>query len=352
MVLAAAMLSMASVATTPTGSMAANWASEPSAASAVPTPTAAVPSPQATPSSGSGYPYSGPGDFVLADPRVGLDSLPSYRATLVVSFDGTEAGGPRRWTSTSELLRSSDPELTQVTVEQSGALPPAQPAFAAEDGALTYIVEDDLGCIASPVDPEAALRARSEPARELAGVIGAEEAGHQTVSGVQADGYSFDERALGLAGVADADGQVWIASDGGFVVRYSLSIKGDAGFFGGTTSGTQTWDYQLADIGVPVAIRLPADCPPGPIDAPTMSDASEIVDGPGVLTYRTGASLKDVVAFYQTEARKGGWDRVTEPAFTESAALIEYTLAGIRHTIFVRRSGAGSTVLIAVDQSR
>src|SRR5687768_17248510 len=48
----------------------------------------------------------GPGDFNLLTPTEGLSDLSSYRATLTLSFEGTNAGQPEQWSHTYVMLTS------------------------------------------------------------------------------------------------------------------------------------------------------------------------------------------------------------------------------------------------------
>jgi hypothetical protein len=347
-VLAVAVLLTAGVATTPTGSIAASSTSEHPAASPVPRPTASVePSPHASSSSQSGYPYSGPGDFALADPADGLAELDSYRATLTVTFDGTEAGGGRRWTSTTSLDHSRDPSTTALTVTHGGDLGPADPSLQAELGGVSYVVAAQLGCVAAPLDPASAIRPRLEPARVLSGLIGAEAAGHRSVNGVEADGYTFGEAALGVEGVADGSGEVWIASDGGYVVKYVLSLRAGPPVSGEATAGTTSWACELTRIGEPVTIDLPADCPTGSIDAPVLPDATDVANGPKILAFKTPSSLAKVVAFYGKAGKAAGWKLLGKPVIAGDTGLVEFRAGTDRITIIATQQRAITTVQVA-----
>jgi hypothetical protein len=295
----------------------------------------------------SGYAYRGPGDFVLVDPAVGLDRLDAYLATLTVTFDGTASGGTR-WTSTTSLDHSRDPSITALTVTHAGDLAPADPSLQAELGDTSYVVTAHPGCIATPLDPASAIRPRLEPARVLSGVIGAEAAGHRSVDGVEADGYTFGEAALGLEGVADGSGEVWVASDGGYVVEYVLSLDAGPPVLGEATAGTMTWDYELTRTGEPVAIDLPADCPTGSIGAPVMPDASDVASGPTLLAYTTRLSLAEVVAFYRKAGKAARWTFIAKPAVMGDTALIAARADRSVLTILATRQGATGTTTVEI----
>lgn len=345
-----AMLLMAYVATTPTGSIAATSGPETPAGSTVPEPTAAaVPSPQASPWSQSGSAYGGPGDFVLADPAAGLAELDSYRATLTVTFDGTEVEGGRHWTSTTSFDRSRDPSMTMLTVENGGDRQPADPSLEAELGDTAYAVYPDRGCVARALDPVSSIRTRSEPARVLSGVVGAEPTGHASVNGIEADGYTFGEAALGVEGVADGSGEVWIASDGGYVVKYALSLRAGPPVLGEASVGTMSWDYELTRIGEPVTLDLPADCPTGSIDAPVMADATDVAKGPKMLAFKTPSSLAQVVAFYGKAGKAAGRKLLGKPVIAGDTGLVEYRAGRDRITIIATHRSAITTVQITTD---
>jgi len=162
-------------------------------------------------------------------------------------------------------------------------------------------------------------------AGRLNGFFGADESGTETVNGVAASHYTFDERALMMSDVATSTGEVWIATDGGYVVRYRLSIDGGAEFFGEGLSGTLTWAYDLSDIGQPVMVEVPEDCPPGLVDAPLLDDAEAIHQLPGVTYYTSAASLADAIAFYQEQLPPQGWSVSEEPIIGETLATLDLT---------------------------
>ncbi len=201
------------------GSGAASQADE----QATPAPTEGVGTPAATLT-------FGPGSFNL-DPATGLAALSGYQATLKIDFQGNTGGKPNPWTETFSLLANAKPPARALTVTVKGNVPDAAniaPWTAAMNG-MFYWQGTDGACIGSTVqantDP-AAPPPVQEPATLLPGVIGAEEAGAKTVNGVTTKGYKFNERALGVAGRATATGEVWIADTGGYVVEYSLTLKG------------------------------------------------------------------------------------------------------------------------------
>jgi hypothetical protein len=267
----------------------------------------------------------GTGTFMLPDPSVGLTDLPSYKASLTVAFDGTRNGEPSVWSKTYLMLSAHDPAARQLTITGAGDIADLDPVFLAEAAGAAYESRAGHGCNATVIDPENSLIARLAPAGLLAGVIGADEAGSESINDVPADHFTFDERALGLAGLATATGELWLAPDGGYVVKYSSITEGDADYFGDGAEGTLTLEYTVTEVDQPIPMDLPADCPPGMVDAPLMPDASGILNMPSVLSFHTSAGLDEISAFYQEQLAPLGWTLVGDPAAAESSIVLDFT---------------------------
>jgi hypothetical protein len=283
----------------------------------------------------------GPGSFDLLDPAAGLTELSGYRATLILSFNGTRDGQPEQWTRTYEMRVSQNPLARQLTITGDDVTPADQ--WMAEIGGVLYELNEQGGCIAS-LSPEGGLLAqRWEPASFLFGPIGAEEAGAETVNGVPAKHYTFDQRALGQGKLTESMGEVWVA-DAGYVVKYILTTKGGANYFGEGIEGTLTHDYNLTEIDQPTAVELPEDCPPGLIDAPVMSDAQDVEQLPGVTLYRTASSIADVIAFYQDQLPGMGWQPTEESTITETFGVLELTQGDQQLSVIASPGNDGTTV--------
>ena len=266
------------------------------------------------------------GPFNLPDPAVGLTDLNSYHAALVQSFDGMRDGQPEQWSRTITLEVSQDPAFSQVTVDTSGQLDGEAlvPRFLAEVDGVRYERQGDEACVGSVAPADSHLTDDWQLAGRLNGLFGADEAGTETVNGVAASHYTFDERALMMSDVATSTGEVWVATDGGYVVRYRLSIDGGAEFFGEGMTGTLTWAYDLSDIGQPGTLEVPSDCPPGLVDAPLLDDAQAIHQLPSVTYYTSAVSLADAIAFYQEQLPALGWVSSDEPIIGETLATADF----------------------------
>jgi hypothetical protein len=316
--------------------------------SSSPPSTAAVSTPPGTgPQTFDASLVFGSGPFSLQTTTAGLAALASYTATLTLSFEGTRSGQPSTWSKTYAMLAMTTPAARQLTIQKSGeGADPAQVFMAEMNGAAYEKIAQDA-CTAKVIAPDATLAQRFEPAGLLAGVVGADAAGSEAINGASSDHYTFDEHALGQAGRATATGEMWVASDGGYIVKYLLTTKGDANYFGEGIEGTLSWDYELTDIGQPVTITLPDDCPPGMLNVPQLPDASSVTNVPGLLTYQTATSLADIAAFYQAQITSLGWTPGNDPTYTDTSMIEDFTQGTATLTVTAATDAGVITVTIA-----
>jgi len=293
----------------------------------------------------------GPGAFNFPNTQAGLSDLTSYKATLVMSFDGTEAGQSQQWSKTYVMLAAKERETRQLTIEKTGNLSDLDAVFMAESDGAAYERHGQNVCSANVIEEGNSLSERLEPIGFMNGVIGADEAGNETVNDVAANHYTFDERAFGQLGIAQSTGEMWVATEGGYVVKYLLTTKGNADYFGEGIEGTITWDYELTDINQPLTITLPDNCPGGMVNAPLLADASNILNMPGILTYDTSSSLADAAAFYQKEIPSLGWEPVDEPAITDTTVLLDFIQGDKTLTIIITADDTGTTINLVTGTS-
>jgi hypothetical protein len=196
----------------------------------------------------------GSGPFNLPDPKAGLSDLSSYKATLTLSFEGTRNGQSEKWSETYLMLTQKEPAARQLTIRRTGDLTDLNPVFMADTGGTAYEHIGENVCSATPIESGKSLGDRMEPASFLNYVIGADEAGSETVNEIAADHYTFDQHALGQQDLTESTGEMWIASEAGYILKYVLTTKGKADYFGEGIEGTLSFDYELMDINQPVVI--------------------------------------------------------------------------------------------------
>jgi hypothetical protein len=242
----------------------------------------------------------GPGPFYLAEVRIGLADLTGYRQELTVTFDGTRDGQPQQWTKSYVFQHNQSPPESLMSVEVTGDADVPDPVAMAEATGASYAARADGTCQGTQLDVESPAALASL----LPALMGADEAGSASIDGVEARHYTFDERAMAEAGRVTTTGEIWVATEGGYVVRFTRTTHGDAGYFGGGTDGTVTWDYQLSGIGQPQEIVLPSSCR---LDVPIMPDATNTLVLPRWAGFDTSSSASDAAGFYGEQLPVGGW---------------------------------------------
>ncbi len=322
------------------------------ARASTPAPTAASTARASTPvpTAASAQPavIFGPGSFNFTKSAAGLAELSGYEATLTLSFNGTLDAHSHKWSKTYVMLTTTKPAARQLTIAKTGDVSDPSQVFMAEANGAAYERRAESACIANVIVADNSLAKRFEPARFVASVIGADAAGSETMNGAAANHYKFDERALGLAGSAKSQGELWVAANGGYLVKYVLTTKGGADYFGEGTEGTLLWDYELTHVNQPVTINLPEDCPAGLVNAPLLPGAANVLRMPGVLTFDTSTSLADAAAFYQKQIPALGWQVAGEPVINETAVLLEFTQGDQTMTVIMTPDQGVTSVQIVL----
>jgi hypothetical protein len=294
----------------------------------------------------------GSGTFNLPHPSAGLSDLSSYQATLILSFDGTHDAQAENWSKTYVMAQQKEPALRQLTVESTGDLASLDRVFMAEAQGAAYERIGSSTCNATQIQAGRSLSERMGPASFLNYVIGADEAGSETINDIATSHYTFDERGIGEGDVTHSSGEMWVATEGGSVVKYVLSTQGGADYFGEGIEGTLSFDYELTGVNQPVEINLPEDCPSGLVDAPTLPDALNVVKMPAIMSYETKSSVNDAAAFYQQELPKSGWESLVEPSITDTAALLTFARENETMAVIIAVEESTTTVRISLGRTQ
>jgi hypothetical protein len=246
------------------------------------------------------------------------------------------------------MLSTLAPLSRQLAIESIGQAADPETVFMAELNGAAYEQRAQQPCTASVLEPGQTLADLLEPASFLTGVLGAEAAGSETVGGVAAHHYTFDERALGELGLAQSAGELWVAAEGGYLLQYRLTTTGGADYFGQGREGSLTWDYALSDINQSLTVTLPADCPAGLLDAPVLPGAADVLSEPGLLNYTTTRTPAEVAAFYQAQLPELGWQPADNAVVEANLAWQDFTRAGQQLTLMALAGEAGTDVLLVV----
>lgn len=295
----------------------------------------------------------------LNDVTAGLDALDSYKATFNMSFDGTDNGQPKTgsFQSVEEFVKNPPAKRTTITGLNASAsestVTPDSNTFQMIQVNGKDFVRIGTTCLQQTASEAPQAASMFTPASVIGGVRGAQLAGEETINGVPTRHYKTDVTGIEALGYLSAQGDVWVAQPGDFVVKYTLQATGKDQFFGNTNSeGTVKWTYEISDVNQPIDIRPPADCASAAQDIPIMSDAeNQSVVGP-VTTYNSPSKSDEVVAFYEKEMAANGW---TEKEGGFSAAGVSQKVYGkdkrtVQIMITTDQSSGSTSVLITEEK--
>lgn len=265
-----------------------------------------------------------PDGFGLPDAAIGLEDLNNYRAVLQLDFSGSQNGQPYNRQKTFNLFVDRDQDarvLLQTSTDETAA---TTDLLTAQIGPVRY---EQAG---PDADCQVGLAAESgaplfEPAHALPHLTGSTEAGQETIHGIETTVYQFDQHALGLNDEGTAAGKVWVAQDGGWVVKYELSLSSEV-IFGEGISGEQRWTYAVSEVGQAQA-ALPGSCPQPLVNFPVPADATEVVRLPGQVRFTTELAEAELGAFYEEQLPALGWSLMDAPPESSGQTRWTFSLA-------------------------
>lgn len=230
---------------------------------------------------------------VVAD--TGLGELDSYRLRVLFSIEGTNQEGEDQSGTVDMLI-----EVNNTTKEQHIAFSASGPTFESEGmesfEAEMYNIEDksyflaDMAAMGMPGAEEGAQSCISfpgeaeqemplDPNELVEGLEGTKlvEKG-ETVNGIVTDHYQIDENSKAFGDVKEvksASGDIWIAQDGGYLVRLDAEVIGTDE---ADIEGTFTIQYDLTDVNMVESIELPEACENAIDPSEMMPDMEEMPD--------------------------------------------------------------------------
>ena len=190
----------------------------------------------------------------------------------------------------------------------------------------------------------------------------------EKINGIDSRHYTFDEQVLGkligeATGDVKADGDVWIAKDGGYVTKYVLAIEvkgGNAGMLDPSMAeGTFSMAWELQDVNdKDIKIELPAEAKAGTSlagfdgDFPTPEGAIVNASSASFVIVQTDLPVEEAAQFYEDALTKLGWtkDDSNSGAFGGMSSL-SFTKDGVQLSVLINKDEAsGKTQIMANAQ--
>jgi hypothetical protein len=286
---------------------------------------------------------------ILLDPTSGLSGLESYHASFNQVVHGTLDGKPFDRQTTIEysvITQTSDADYSQKI--QSGDDEKSDIHNVKIGNAYYSLLNGGSDCLGTyDEQPRDSLQ---QPAALLLPVTEANKVGDDTVNGIATTHYKIDENSqLFEDDNSGVSGELWIAKQGGYVVRFTLDVQAPDK---PTASGLQTsqaWRYELSQVNAIKEIQVPSGCIPVLADIPAMTDAQNLMRGSGAMTYVTASDATKVVDFYKQKLPAMGWQiQESQPTNQTSPFNIRFLQNDKHLEIYLDKSDSGLNVMIVL----
>lgn len=284
----------------------------------------------------------------------GLQGLDSYRGHLIASFHGTTEEETQSWTLEIEIEQVREPFAQHLIISGTGmGMTDAGQADHIESiqiGDQQYLILGEE-CISSSVSEGEGMDTEFfKPDDLLEGLENAHRVRpDETVNGILCRHYQFDEKSLLTSEIQSAKGDMWVAVDGDYVVKYVLEAEGKDPTSG--DEGQISWTYEIRDVNAPITIEPPASCgSTAESEFPIMSDAVNLTTMGGMLSYESESTFDDVLAFYQTEMEAAGWEDTGESFISEDMAMLTYVQGERKATVTLSTSEEGKVSVFIMNE--
>ena len=174
----------------------------------------------------------------------------------------------------------------------------------------------------------------------------------EMVNGVLTNHYTFNETHLDptdptTPDITSVTGDIYLAAEGGYVVRIVMQGVGSSNLLNSIDGdGDIYYELNYLDFDSPVVITVPDGCGDAAADYPILADATEQNAIAGFISYRTGTSFAEAVAFYKTEMAAAGWTLTQETGVEPVLSLI-FSQNGEQVEVFIVSDNQG--VIISIN---
>lgn len=306
-------------------------------------------------------------DQTFGDLESSYAGLESYRTRIVVTVDGQdENGNPVKESMTMNQEANKAQDAYHMVMQQEGAstgTPQSFEIYTIGDSFYMLDPNNEMGmdtpCFAmtgSSMGDEMDSFEMLSPDEIFDGI----ESGDliqrgETVNGIKTDHYRLKNVAMDGTTMMTESGDIWIAQNGGFIVRFVGEGEGEAGLFGNNTTvnGKMHWEFDLLDVNQVNEITLPDVCVQAEAEGlgslpvpPSASDVSQF--GP-MMTFNSSDAPNVVADFYRQELAAAGYE-LTEESELGGMFMYTFTKDGQPlNVIITPGEGSGSTVVLTTE---
>ncbi len=370
--------------------------SDGAADSAVPTLTPTPEESQATEEPGDTAALA-PTEGTVFSGVMGLDQFSSYRIDFVMDFNGERTGQPVIGGVTMLMENTNEPIARYLSMELNGSLTEEAGGFNRTDiyevdgtmylyaeaaGFGQWISMESDGAEASSIEGDLFVPEEDLSIPDTVDCSGETE----MVNGVSTTHCTFNANDVSdQEFTADsATGHVWVATDGDYIVKYTLEGIGfqatandDMDFF---DKGDIYLEYSIRDINATFTITPPAEAlnaigfdldgllgggsgdeqtsdeatsPGTSSQLPYLDDAQEVTSLGPITTYYTNNNITIAIDFYRQALSSDGWTEETDIAFIAAdTALLSFNNGSQNLTLTLNQEADGriNVGLIITDQ--
>ena len=151
------------------------------------------------------------------------------------------------------------------------------------------------------------------------------------INGIPVYGFSLDASNIepGETEIAQFDsGAVYIAQDGGYLVRLEMNGRGTSEMLSGKpdAEGEITYDLNYFDFNQTFDITPPEGCDVAASESeyPVTADAYQLSQALGITSYKSDLPFEEVIQFYRDEMAADGW-ALDEEFVSGPIALLSFT---------------------------
>lgn len=328
-------------------------------ATSAPVQETAVPTPLPTPTE---IPSPEPEieDFDLSTISTDLN-FETYSYLFSITATGVNTTGEKITQSiNAEIKHTTNPPASSFTMnleglqEDMGA--PEQISVVEVDG-MVYTFFTGFGCFSAPSsgdDPFGEFSDIMSPTSLLDDLDISKVKRvrpNEIINGIEVRHYTFDETLMNETAepgreVEKGEGHLYLAEDGGYLVRMVIDMEGSGlSLFNELEGleGTQSVriEYTLMNVNDPITITIPAECEESSTsDYPLLEDAYEVTSFMGIVSFRSRVSMTEAISFYKDALDSLGY------AYNETGSFITDSSAMLS---FANEDGASISVLINAE---
>lgn len=254
-------------------------------------------------------PAAQPGDLEL---DASTNGIPSYRAQMLVHFTGQDDAGQAfqsTLTLAEEVNQTQAAQHLLAKTEISDQPPASFELYRL--GEQVFMVSTEISSQAGCMRLDAS-QSGAQPALRPKDVftfirLGDLVQSGETTNGFVTDHYKLAEAGLGVGSAQGWAGDVWVAQQGGFIVRFSGSAEGEVTLTGRPGSGRLEWEYEL-NAEDALSIGLPEDCSEiGLLDVLLPEGAQNLMQVGTQVSFTSQSQAVELADFYRRALVEDGW---------------------------------------------